>query len=57
MEWQLTPVFLLGEFHGQRGLVSRSSWGSKELDVTEKLTLSLSTSLELLPNQDPVDQS
>ena len=34
-----------------------SPWSHKELDVTEKLTLSLSTSLELLPNQDPVDQS
>ena len=27
-EWQPTPVFLPGEFHGQRSLVSYSSWGS-----------------------------
>ena len=26
--------------HGQRGLVGYSSWGSKELDITEQLTLS-----------------
>ena len=36
-----TPVFLLGEFHGQRSLVSYSPWGCKELDTTELLTLSL----------------
>ena len=29
-----SPVFLLGEFHGQRGLVgSYSSWDPKELDM------------------------
>ena len=32
---QPTPVFLLGESHGQRGLVGDSPWGHKELDVTE----------------------
>ena len=36
-----TPVFLLGEFHGQRSLVSYSPWGCKEPDTTELLTLSL----------------
>ena len=30
-----TPVFLSGEFHGQRSLVSYSPWGHKELDMTE----------------------
>ena len=30
-----TPVFLLGEFHGQRSLVGYSSWGLKELEMTE----------------------
>ena len=30
-EWQLTPVFLLGEFHGQKTLVGCSPWGHKEL--------------------------
>ena len=31
-EWQSTPVFLLGEFHGQRRLVAYSPWGHKEWD-------------------------
>ena len=34
-EWQSTPVFLPGEFHGQRSLVGYSSWGHKEADTTE----------------------
>ena len=38
-EWQPTPVFLPGEFHGQRSLVGYSSWGHKESDMTERLTL------------------
>ena len=37
-EWQPTPVFLPGEFHGQKSLV----WGHKESDTTKQLTLSLS---------------
>ena len=32
---QDTPVFLPGEFHGQRSLVSYSPWGCKESDTTE----------------------
>ena len=36
MEWQPTPVFLPGEFHGQRSLAGYSPWGHKE-----QLTLSL----------------
>ena len=40
-EWQPTPVFLPGEFHGQRILAGYSLWGGKELDPTEQLTLSL----------------
>ena len=39
-----TPVFLLGEFQGQRSLAGYSPWGHKELDRTEWLTLSLSLS-------------
>ena len=31
------PVFLLGEFHGQRSQVGYSPWGHKELDTTECL--------------------
>jgi len=34
-EWQPTPVFLPGEFHGQRSLVGYSPCGRKELDMTE----------------------
>ena len=28
-EWLPTPVFLPGEFHGQRSLVSYSPWGQR----------------------------
>ena len=41
-ETATTPVFLPGEFHGQRSLVGFSPWGHKESDTTEELTLSLS---------------
>ena len=37
--WQLTPVFLPGEFHGQRSLADYSPWGRKESDMTGWLTL------------------
>ena len=37
-EWQLTPVFLPGEFHEQRCLAGYSAWGCKELDTTKRLT-------------------
>ena len=30
-----TPVFLPGEFHGQKSLVGHSPWGHKELDMSE----------------------
>ena len=40
-EWQPTPVFLPGESHGQRSLADYSSWGCKESDTTEELTVSL----------------
>ena len=39
--WLPTSVFWPGEFHGQRSLVGFSTWGHKELDTTEQLTLSL----------------
>ena len=38
-EWQLTPVFLPGIFHGQRSLVGYSSWGHKQSNMTDRLTL------------------
>ena len=34
-----TPVFLFGEFHGQRNLVGYSLWDCKELDTTKRLSL------------------
>ena len=40
-QWQPTPVFLLGEVHGQRSLAGYSPWGRKESDMTEQLSLSL----------------
>ena len=36
--WQAISVFLPGESHGQRSLVSYSAWGRKESDMTERLT-------------------
>ena len=40
-KWQPTPVFLPGEFHGQRSLVGYGPWGHKESDMTEWLTMLL----------------
>ena len=37
--WQPTPVFLPGEAHGQRSLAGYSSWGCKESDMTERLSI------------------
>ena len=34
-EWQPTPVFSPGEFHGQRSFVGYCPWGRKESDMTE----------------------
>ena len=48
-KWQPIPVFLLGESHGQRSLVSYSPWGGKELDVTECLSTKI-TSVNLKTN-------
>ena len=35
-KWQPTPPLLPGKFHGQRSLAGYSTWGSKELDMTEQ---------------------
>ena len=40
-EWQPTPVFLPGEFHGQGSLAGYTPWGCKDSDMTEQLTLPL----------------
>ena len=34
-KWHPTPVFLPGEFHGQRSLAGYSPWGRKGLNMTE----------------------
>ena len=34
-KWLPALVSLLGQFHGQRSLAGYSSWGCKELDMTE----------------------
>ena len=39
-----TPVFLPGDFHGQRSLVGYSPWDQKGLDTFEQLSHSLSLS-------------
>ena len=36
-KWQPTPVFLLGESHGERSLEGYSPWGHKESDSIERL--------------------
>ena len=38
LENGMAPVFLPGEFHGQRSLAGYSPWGCKELATTEQLT-------------------
>jgi len=38
-KWQPIPIFLSGEFHGQRSLVGYSLWGHKESDMTGPLTI------------------
>ena len=43
--WKSTPVFLLGEYHGQRKLVGYSPWGLNELDMTMHLSTSHGTLL------------
>ena len=36
-KWQPTPMFLPGKSNGQGSLVGYSTWGRKDLDVTERL--------------------
>ena len=36
-QWQPTPVLLPGKSHGQGSLAGYSSWGHKELDITEMI--------------------
>ena len=39
-KWQPTPVFLHGKLHGQRSPAGYSSWGHKESNMTEWLSMS-----------------
>ena len=36
-KWQPTPVFLPGEFHGQKSMAGYSPQGHKELDMTKHI--------------------
>ena len=54
--WQPTPVFLPGEFPGQRGLANYGPWSHKELGMTERLTLSHFT-LEKRLNTEEKDEN
>ena len=38
-KWQPIPIFLTGEFLGQRILAGYSPWGRKDSDMTEQLSL------------------
>ena len=61
-EWQPTPLFLPGEFHGQRSLAGYSSWGRRELDTTgwhstpQEHKLCLSNTVSLTPSTFPGTQ-
>ena len=43
-----TPVFLPGEFYGQKSLVGYSPWSHKESDMADHASLTHSTTTELL---------
>ena len=46
-KWQPTPVFLPGEFYGQRSLAGYSPWSGKKSDMTEWLGLQFSSVSQL----------
>ena len=58
-EWLPIPVFLPGEFHGQRSLEGYSPWGRKESDTTEQIIPSLGTSLvaQMVKNQPAMQET
>ena len=47
--WLPTPVFLPGEFHGQRSLAGFNPWGHKESDTTEVTNTQMSAHLPSIP--------
>ena len=51
------PVFLPGESHGQKSLVSLSPWGLKKSDMTEQLTLQHLAWVDQVRNPDSGDPS
>ena len=55
--WQLTPIFLPGESHGQRSLVGYSPWGCKESDMTEMTQYTLSIPKNPSPIAETEDES
>ena len=44
-EWQPTPLFLPGKFHGQRSLAGSSPQGHKKSNTIDQLTLLVSLDL------------
>ena len=44
-EWQPTPLFLPGKFHGHMSLAGYSPWGCKKSNTIDQLTLSVSLDL------------
>ena len=46
-KWQPPSVFLPGKFHGQRTRVGYRSWGHKESDTTEHMSVYCGSSTEL----------
>ena len=49
-EWQPTPVFLPGEFHGWRGLMVYSPWNHRKSDMTETNTSNSTWGKRTFPN-------
>ena len=49
-KWQPSPVFLPGESHGWRSLVSYSLWGHKESDKTERFHFSHTVNTAMAKN-------
>ena len=49
-KWQLTPVFLPGEFHGQRSLAGYSTWDRQVSDMNEQLTQTQNSPTRKLPS-------
>ena len=54
-KWQPTPVFLPGNFHGQRSLAAYSSWSQKEYDTTDHARTYIHTHTAYLFICSPVD--